>query len=113
MGGGPKQFGVDAERVPEMLARIGNLDLDFQGFHIFSGSQNLRADAIAEAQRKTMELALRLAVDAPAPVRLLNIGGGFGIPYFPGEQPLDIGAVGAELVRLLDGIERSFPRRGS
>ena len=108
-GRGPKQFGVDAERVPEMLARIGNLDLDFQGFHIFSGSQNLRADAIAEAQRKTMELALRLAVDAPAPVRLLNIGGGFGIPYFPGEQPLDIGAVGAELVRLLDGIERSLP----
>ncbi len=110
MGGGPKQFGVDAERVPEMLARIGSLDLDFQGFHIFSGSQNLRADAIAEAQRKTMELALRLAVDAPAPVRLLNIGGGFGIPYFPGEQPLDIGAVGAELVRLLDGIERSLPQ---
>jgi diaminopimelate decarboxylase len=109
MGGGPRQFGVDAERVPEMLMRMGQLDLDFQGFHIFSGSQNLRADAIKEAQQKTIELALKLAVDAPAPVRLLNIGGGFGIPYFPGEQPLDIAAVGANLARAINGIERRLP----
>src|SRR3954462_1303635 len=61
MGGGPKPFGVDAERVPAMLRRIGELALDFQGFHIFSGAQNLRADAIAEAQGKSVELAVRLA----------------------------------------------------
>jgi diaminopimelate decarboxylase len=104
MGGGPKQFGVDAERVPEMLARMGKFNLDFQGFHIFSGSQNLRADSIKEAHEKTIDLADRLAVDAPAPVRVLNIGGGFGIPYFPGERSLDISAVGANLARLLDGL---------
>jgi diaminopimelate decarboxylase len=110
MGGGPKQFGVDAERVPAMLARIGQLGLDFQGFHIFSGSQNLRADAIKEAQEKTIELALGLAEHAPSPVRLLNIGGGFGIPYFPGEHSLDIAAVGANLPRLLDGVTRRLPQ---
>lgn len=110
MGGGPKQFGVDAERVPEMLGRIGQLGLDFQGFHIFSGSQNLRADAIKEAQEKTIELALKLAGHAPSPVRLLNIGGGFGIPYFPGERPLDIAAVGASLAGLLGGMERRLPQ---
>jgi diaminopimelate decarboxylase len=105
MGGGPKQFGVDAERVPAMLARIGRLGLDFQGFHIFSGSQNLRADAIGEAQEKTIELALGLAEHAPSPVRLLNIGGGFGIPYFVGERELDIASVGANLTRLMDGVK--------
>jgi diaminopimelate decarboxylase len=110
MGGGPKQFGVDAERVPAMLARIGQLGLDFQGFHIFSGSQNLRADAITEAQQKTIELALKLAEHAPSPVRLLNIGGGFGIPYFPGERALDIAAVGANLARVLDGVTRRLPQ---
>jgi diaminopimelate decarboxylase len=110
MGGGPKQFGVDAERVPAMLARIGQLGFDFQGFHIFSGSQNLRADAITEAQEKTIELALKLAEHAPSPVRLLNIGGGFGIPYFPGERPLDIAAVGANLARVLDGMKRRLPQ---
>jgi diaminopimelate decarboxylase len=110
MSGGPKQFGVDAERVPEMLARIGQLGLDFQGFHIFSGSQNLRADAIKEAQEKTIELALKLAQHVPSPVRLLNIGGGFGIPYFPGERPLDIAAVGTSLTGMLEVMERRLPQ---
>jgi diaminopimelate decarboxylase len=110
MGGGPKQFGVDAERVPAMLARIGELGLDFQGFHIFSGSQNLKAEAITEAHEKTFALALRLAEHAPSPVRLLNIGGGFGVPYFPGEGRLDLESVGANLKRLLPDVLRQLPQ---
>jgi diaminopimelate decarboxylase len=109
MGGGPKQFGVDAERVPAMLRRIGELKLDFQGFHIFSGAQNLRVDAIAEAQRKTVDLALRLAADAPAPVRILNIGGGFGIPYFPGDERLDVALLGRNLAEILHGLGARLP----
>jgi diaminopimelate decarboxylase len=110
MGGGPKPFGVDAERVPAMLRRIGELALEFQGFHIFSGAQNLRADAIEEAQRKSVELALRLAQDAPGPVRILNIGGGFGIPYFPGDERLDVALVGRNLAAILEGLESRLPR---
>lgn len=109
MGGGPKPFGVDAEQVPALLAQIGELGLDFQGFHIFSGAQNLRAEAIAEAQEKSIELAVRLAAHAPAPMRTLNIGGGFGIPYFPGDQRLDVRAVGENLKRLLALLERRLP----
>ncbi len=109
MGGGPKQFGVDAEAVPDMLARMKALSLDFHGFHIYSGSQNLRAESIQKAQEKTLELAYRLAEIAPAPVRSLNIGGGFGIPYFPGETPLDIAAVGDNLRRLLPEVKRRLP----
>jgi len=102
MGGGPKQFGVDAERVPAMLERMRSLALDFEGFHIFSGAQNLRVDAICEAQAKTLELADRLAAHAPGSVRVLNIGGGFGIPYFPGDERLDTVAVGTNLAALLE-----------
>jgi len=109
MGGGPKQFGVDAERVPDLLAHMGTLPVEFYGFHIFSGSQNLKAEAIIEAQRNTFDLVRRLAADAPAPVRLLNLGGGFGIPYFPGEQPLDLAAVGANLTGLMSDARRDFP----
>lgn len=110
MGGGPKPFGVDAERVPAMLKRIGELALEFHGFHIFSGAQNLRAEAIEEAQRKSVELAVRLAQDAPGPVRILNIGGGFGIPYFPGDERLDVALVGRNLAAILEGLEWRLPR---
>lgn len=105
MGGGPKQFGVDAERVPDMLVRIGELGLDFWGFHIFCGSQNLRAEAINDAQAKSLDLAAKLARVAPSPVRVVNIGGGFGIPYFPGEASFDVADVGANLGRLLESAD--------
>lgn len=109
MGGGPKQFGVDAERVPAMLAEIGRLGLAFEGFHIFWGSQNLKAEAICEAHDKTFALAARLGADAPSPVLTLNIGGGFGIPYFPGEQRLDLAPVGDNLARLLPQAQAALP----
>ena len=109
MGGGPKPFGVDAEQTPALLRRIGKLELDFQGFHIFTGSQNLRAAAIVEAHDRTFELALRLATDALGPVRVLNIGGGFGIPYFPGDEPLDLQPIAANLERWLPVVKERLP----
>ena len=109
MSGGPKQFGVDAEAVPELLQEIGRLRLAFEGFHIFSGSQNLSAASICEAQQQTMDLAIRLAQHAPAPVRIVNVGGGFGIPYFPREQALDLAPIGANLRRLVDRARRELP----
>jgi diaminopimelate decarboxylase len=109
MGGGPKQFGVDVEVVPDLLARVAAAGLSFEGFHLFAGSQNLRAESICEAQQKSYALALRLAELAPAPVRFLNLGGGFGIPYFPGEQRLDLGPIGDNLARLQERSRRDMP----
>lgn len=109
MGGGPKQFGVDVEQMPALLAAIGQAGLVFEGFHLFAGSQNLRAESICEAQQKAFDLAVRLAQDAPGPVRFLNLGGGFGIPYFPGEQRLDLAPIGANLQRLLDRAQTELP----
>ncbi len=93
MSGGPKQFGVDAEAVPSLLKDMKALPVHFAGFHIFSGSQNLSAEAIIEAQTKALDLAVQLAAHAPQPPALLNLGGGFGIPYFPGETRLDLDRV--------------------
>ncbi|MEV5691851.1 pyridoxal-dependent decarboxylase, exosortase A system-associated [Micromonospora globbae] len=110
MGGGPQQFGVDAERVPALLKELGHADLDVLGFHIFAGSQNLRADILCAAQRNTVDLALRLAAYAPAPVRYLNIGGGFGIPYFERDTPLDLAPIGENLAALLaDSVRADLP----
>ena len=110
MGGGPKQFGVDAEQVPALMREIRRAGLAFEGFHLFAGSQNLRAESICEAQQKSYELALRLAQDAPSPVKFLNLGGGFGIPYFPGEQRLDLAPIGENLARLAQRARTEFPQ---
>lgn len=110
MGGGPKQFGVDAEQVPELLAAIGRAGLAFEGFHLFAGSQNLKPESIVEAQQKSFALACRLAEHAPSPVRFLNLGGGFGIPYFPGEQPLELGPIGANLAAIVEQAQSALPQ---
>lgn len=106
MGGGPKPFGIDAEKVPTLLARAEELGVAFRGFHIFSGSQNLRPESLVEAQNATFELAYRLADDAPGSVESLNIGGGFGVPYFPGEQRLDLAPVASNLRDRVDDCRK-------
>lgn len=102
MGGGPQQFGIDAERAPEALRELHQLDLDFQGLHIFGGSQNLRADILQAAQEKIIDLALALAQKTGMSIAHLNIGGGFGIPYFPKDAPLDLEPICLNLARLLE-----------
>ena len=109
MGGGPKQFGVDTERVPQLLEEIGKLGLAFEGFHLFWGSQNLSAEAICDAQQKSVELALRLSEHAPSAPTTLNIGGGFGIPYFPGDKPLELEPIGRNLHELTERIKKALP----
>lgn len=109
MAGGPKQFGIDAEDVPATLAAIGREAFEFVGFHLYSGSQNLRAEALCEAQQKTLELAVRLAKHAPGPVQILNMGGGFGVPYFPGDAPLDVAPVADNLRVLAEEAAVTLP----
>lgn len=102
MSGGSKPFGIDAESVPAILDSLRDGALDLRGLHIFSGSQNLRAEAIIEAQTQTLELAQRLNGHWGKPFELLNIGGGLGIPYFPNEKPLNIEDLGQRLGELIE-----------
>ena len=102
MGGGPQQFGVDAEQVPALLAELERADVDILGFHVFAGSQNLNADVIAETQEQTVALAIDLAESMSGPLRYLNLGGGFGIPYTDRDEPLDLASVAGSLSTLLE-----------
>lgn len=97
MGGGAKQFGVDADKVPELARFVVGEGAQWRGLHIFTGSQALSADAIIETQGNVLNLAAELSDSIGEQLPKLNMGGGFGIPYFPGDEPLDLDAVGAAL----------------
>lgn len=97
MGGGARPFGVDEAEAAALCRDMIAAGADWRGFHIFAGSQALDAAAIIEAQAATLALAARLAEEVGALPPLVNLGGGFGIPYFPTEKPLDIAAIGAAL----------------
>ena len=110
MGGGARPFGIDAEAAPEALAEIAATGLQFEGFHLFAGSQNLKSDAIIAAQQATLALIEQLAECAPAPVRHCNLGGGFGIAYFPGETALNLAPIANNLAQLAERATRTLPQ---
>lgn len=101
MGGRPSPFGVDADRAASLVRRVVARGADWRGFHIYAGSQALDAGAVADMQAATVALAARLAEEAGAVPPLVNLGGGFGVPYFAGDVALDVEAVGARLAGTL------------
>lgn len=97
MGGGAKPFGVDAERVPALVRTVIESGAEWRGFHIFAGSQALDAEAIADTQAQALALAAQLAQESGAALPHCNLGGGLGIPYFPGDTPVDLALMGEKL----------------
>ncbi|MBB6506305.1 diaminopimelate decarboxylase [Sphingomonas endophytica] len=101
MGGRASPFGIDAEHAAAVVREVIAAGADWCGFHIFAGSQALDAAAVSETQAATLALAARLAEEAGAVPPLVNLGGGFGVPYFAGDAPLDVASVGAALDKAL------------
>jgi len=108
MGGGSKPFGVDAERVPALVRVLVAGGAEFRGYHIFAGSQALSADALIEAQRESVLLARQLSEASGVAPPLVNLGGGFGIPYFHGEQSVDVERIADELKKIISDQGQVF-----
>lgn len=106
MGGRASPFGIDADRAAAVARHVIDAGADWRGFHIFAGSQALDPQAIIETQAETLALAGRLADAVGVMPPLVNLGGGFGIPYFPGEVPLEVGIIGNALA---EGLENRAP----
>ena len=104
MGGGAKQFGIDAERVPALARMVIASGAEWRGFHIFAGSQALSAAAIIDTQAQALALAAQLAEASGAALPHCNLGGGLGIPYFPGDAQVDSAAIGAALGEALEQL---------
>ncbi|MEJ5349176.1 MAG: pyridoxal-dependent decarboxylase, exosortase A system-associated [Desulfosoma sp.] len=109
MGGGPKPFGIDAELIPKVLEKIKGLPLDFQGFHIYAGSQNLQPHVLAETIERSLALLARFSQHAPEMVKWLNLGGGFGIPYYDGDRELDLELLGNRVSEIIKAYRHRFP----
>lgn len=112
MGGGARQFGVDADRAGLLAREVIASGAEWRGLHIFAGSQALDADAVIAAQAATLELADRLATEIGQPLPALNLGGGFGIPYFAGDTPLDIPRIGAALGERFENLPETLANTG-
>ncbi len=109
MSSGAKPFGIDSELVPALLASIDQEAIDFRGFHFFAGSQCLESSALSECLSAGCSLLADLSKGAPRMPRLFLFGGGFGVPYFPGDKALQVGDLGSLLENLAQQAARELP----
>jgi diaminopimelate decarboxylase len=101
MGGAPSPFGVDAADAVPVIRQMQGQPFRFEGLHLYAGSQNLSVEAILDSQRQTIALAAALAAEAGVDLAHVNLGGGFGVPYFPGDRELDLAALGEGLAEAI------------
>ena len=97
----PSPFGVDAEHAVSLIQGLIEAGVEWRGLHIFVGSQCLDADALIEIHKQSIEIAGEIAQKLGISVPELNLGGGFDIACFDGDEPLDVDAVARALADTL------------
>ncbi len=106
MGGKPAPFGVDEENLDEVLESIlGEPSLKFQGIHLFTGTQILDYNILLGQYRKGLEIGRRVVNRIKQPLHTIDFGGGLGIPYFAGDEELDMNKFKRGLAELFGYIE--------
>ncbi|KDA42223.1 diaminopimelate decarboxylase [Frankia sp. BMG5.23] len=94
MGGRPSAFGIPETEVPAALELAADLaHIDVVGFHVHAVSGNLDAAAHLGYVRWCLDFAVRTAAVAGIELRMVDVGGGFGVPFEPdrrGDRPFDL-----------------------
>jgi diaminopimelate decarboxylase len=102
---GARKFGMDADDLfASALRAVRSPHLVPLGLHAFGASNVLDANALADHVATTVAAGRELAVAAGFPLRLVDVGGGLGIPYEARDEALDLVAFGARLAALADRL---------
>lgn len=111
MAGGPSQFGMDEENIAEELTGLKLNHVRYEGIHTFVASQVLDRESLIRHFGRVADISKQLAVELGFPLKVVNFGGGFGLPYSPDAPVLDIQILGERVIQTLrraftEGIDR-------
>ncbi len=109
MGGGAKPFGIDSSLAIQTLRELANLNIRLEGLHFYLGSQNLSASTINTTLTQTVDFVIKLASELPPELTSINLGGGFGIPYFDNDVPLDLSEIRDHFSREINRLKKYYP----
>jgi diaminopimelate decarboxylase len=103
MGGKASQFGIDEERAGELFDVIlaAGDRVDFQGIHVYAGSQCFDVSGAAEGVADTLRIVREIESTRPVRCRTVNLGGGFGVSHAESHRELDLESLASAVVPLL------------
>jgi diaminopimelate decarboxylase len=102
--GGAGKFGMGEDDLRSAARHSGaSRHLELLGVHRFGASNVLDPAILAAHVAETVEIGRSVASRARMPLRLVDAGGGLGIPYDPQDEELDLADLGRLLASLADG----------
>jgi diaminopimelate decarboxylase len=105
MGGKATPFGIDEESLDSALDLVlASPSIELRGMHLFAGTQILDSEVLLCQYRKAIQIARRVAHRQGRALGSVDFGGGLGVPYFTGDQPLDMQALKHGLEQLMNEI---------
>src|SRR6266568_59443 len=111
MGGRPRQFGIDEEQLLSARSRLpdDHRFLDIIGVQAYLGTRILDADTVVDNTREVLALARRVAEATGIELRAVDVGGGLGVAYFPGERDPDLADLRAGLWSVVEEFRMGWP----
>jgi diaminopimelate decarboxylase len=107
MGGGTQQFGIDEEQVAGIVQQYRHDHIvDITGIHVYTGTQIFDVGQLLEHCAYVLDMAGQLAAQLGRPLKQVDLGGGFGVPYFDKTGEFDLQAFGAGYAQLLERYRR-------
>jgi len=99
-GGKSSQFGIDEEKYRDFFSCLQGMNhCNYVGIHVFSGSQCLDEETLIENIAYILQIAKKVFNDTSIELKIINFGGGFGIPYYESEKEIDIDYVCSNITR--------------
>jgi len=96
------KYGVSHEQLLEAYRRAQARGARRFGLHTMLASNELNHAYMVETARMLLDRVEWISRELGINFEFINIGGGLGIPYRPGEKPLDIAGMGREITKLFE-----------
>ena len=102
-------YSVYDETIFDLIADInGQSNLNFLGFHSHIGSQIFEKSSFYEAAKVVMEFSRRVEEELKLTIKVLNLGGGFGVYYTEEDKPFEIGEFLQEYIKVIETESENF-----
>ena len=96
-GHNKSKFGIPVEQIGELEAIVKANNIFIRTLHIHTGSEIKDADVFV----KGIEVLFDLIPHFPE-LEVIDLGGGFKVPYMPGEKTADVASIGQKLKQAFD-----------
>ena len=91
------KFGISIQQIEEIIAIVAQYQVPVEGIHLHTGSEIKEVSVFMQG----LELMLDIAHRFPA-LKAIDLGGGFKVPYKPGDYETDIVALGEAVAGAFD-----------